>query len=176
MIKVRHTLQLFILTLFIVSCSPFRVVSDYDKNVDFSQYKSYKISNLGELNLNDIDQSRVLEELNRQLALKNIHSSDTPDLKIEIKASHKIVRDNYITPSVNFGSWGRWFGGGIGIGRTFSKEYTSGTLVFDFIDAKTGKLVWQGIGSGLKVDSPKSKQEQIPKMIEKMMKNFPPRK
>ena len=110
MVKIRHTLQLFILTLFIVSCSPFRVVSDYDKNVDFSQYKSYQISNLGELNLNDIDQSRVLGELNRQLALKNIHSSDTPDLKIEIKASHKIVRDNYITPSINFGSWGSWFG------------------------------------------------------------------
>ena len=66
MVKIKHTLQLFILTLFIVSCSPFRVVSDYDKNVDFSQYKSYKISNLGELNLNDIDQSRVVEELNRQ--------------------------------------------------------------------------------------------------------------
>ena len=176
MIKVRHTLRLFILTLFIVSCSPFRVVSDYDKNVDFSQYKGYKISNLGELNLNDIDQSRVLEALTRQLALKNIYSSDTPNLKIEIKASHKIVRDNYITPSVNFGSWGRWFGGGIGIGRTFSKEYTSGTLVFNFIDAKTDKLVWQGIGSGLKVDSPKYKQEQILKMIEKIMKNFPPRK
>ena len=43
MVKIRHTLQLFILTLFIVSCSPFRVVSDYDKNVDFSQYKSYQI-------------------------------------------------------------------------------------------------------------------------------------
>ncbi len=30
---------------------------------------------------------------------------------------------------------------------------------------ETGKLVWQGVGSGINVDSPKSKQKQIPAIV-----------
>lgn len=159
----------------LASCSPFKVVSDYDRNADFSHYKTYTLR-LDELNLNDIDESRVTGELQRQLALKNILPADSADLVISIKASHKTVRNNYITPSIHLGSWGRWLGGGVSLGRTISNEYNQGTLIFDFIDTKTGKLIWQSTGSGIKVDSPESKQKQIPEIITEMLKNFPPKK
>lgn len=171
----KHFFQLMAAVLVMLSCSPFKVVSDYDKNIDFSQYKTYTL-NLKELELNDIDESRVTSELQKQLALKNILPSQNSDLVINVRASHKRIRNNYVTPSVSFGSWGRWFGGGIGIGRMISNEYNQGSLIFDFVDAKTGKLVWQGMGSGIRVDSPKSKQQQIPNIIAEMLKNFPPRK
>jgi hypothetical protein len=47
-------------------------------------------------------------------------------------------------------------------------------LIIDIVDAKTGKLVWQGIGSGINVDSPKSKQKQIPAIVAEIMANYPP--
>lgn len=44
----------------------------------------------------------------------------------------------------------------------------------DFVDSRTNKLVWQGIGSGLNVDSPKTKAKQIPNMVAEVLKNYPP--
>lgn len=175
MSKIKHLVQFIGVIILIISCSPFKVVSDYDKNKDFSQYKTYSLR-LDELGLNDIDESRVTGELKRQLALKNILPADDADLIISVKATHKLIRNNYVTPSIHFGSWGRWFGGGMGVSRSVSNEYNQGTLIFDFIDAKTGKLVWQGKGSGIRVDSPKSKQDQIPNIIERILKDYPPKR
>lgn len=42
------------------------------------------------------------------------------------------------------------------------------------IDAQTQKLVWQGIGSGISVDRPKTKEKQIPQIMEEIMANYPP--
>ena len=64
----------------------------------------------------------------------------------------------------------------MGLGRTYTNEYNQGGLVFNFMDVKTGKLVWQGKGSGINVDSPKSKQKQIPEIIAEILKNYPPKK
>ena len=151
----------------IASCSPFRVVSDYDPKANFSEYKTYSV-NLEELKLNDIDQRRVKDELSQ--------SNEAADLVIQVKANHKLVRDTYVTPNVYLGGWGSWLGWGMGIGRTYTNEYNQGGLVFNFMDAKTGKLVWQGKGNGINVDSPKSKQKQIPEIIAEILKNYPPKK
>jgi hypothetical protein len=46
----------------------------------------------------------------------------------------------------------------------------------DLVDAKSNKLVWQGIGSGISVDSPRAKQRQIPEIMAEIMKNYPPQR
>lgn len=171
----KHLFQLIGVFIVMLSCSPFKVASDYDKNVDFTQYKTYSFR-LDDLKMNDIDQSRVLTELEKQLAQKGLTKSEIADLAISIKASHERVRNNYVTPSVHLGGWGRWIGWGIGMSRGFSTEQNRGNLLFDFIDTKTGKLVWQGTGGGINVDNLKSKDEQIPKIIAEMLKNYPPKK
>ena len=58
--------------------------------------------------------------------------------------------------------------------RTWTSEYNRGSLVIDIVDAKTNKLVWQGVGSGINVDSPKSKQNKSPAIVTEMMANYPP--
>jgi hypothetical protein len=60
--------------------------------------------------------------------------------------------------------------------RTWTSNYNEGALIVDLIDSKTNKLVWQGIGSGISVDSPKSKQRQIPEIMAEIMKNYPPQR
>ncbi|WP_262483484.1 DUF4136 domain-containing protein [Chryseobacterium sp. P1-3] len=60
--------------------------------------------------------------------------------------------------------------------RTWTSNYNEGALVVDLIDAKTNKLVWQGIGSGISVDSPRAKQRQIPEIMAEIMKNYPPQR
>jgi len=163
-------------SLGVTSCSPFNVKSDYAATANFTNYKTYLLRT-DDLKLNDIDKDRVLNELSKQLQAKTLTSAQNPDLIINVKASHKKVQDVTTSYGGGFG-WGRpWgWGGGFGMGNTWTNNYNSGTIVVDIVDAKTQKLVWQGIGSGLSVDSPKSKQRQIPEIVAEIMKNYPPQK
>lgn len=163
-------------SLAVTSCSPFQVKSDYSATANFANYKTYLLRT-DDLKLNDLDKDRVLNELSKQIQAKGLTSSQNPDLIINVKASHKKIQD--VTTSYNAGfGWGRpWgWGGGFGMGNTWTNNYNSGTIVIDIIDAKTQKLVWQGVGSGISVDSPRSKQKQIPQIVADIMANYPPQK
>ncbi|MFC6268849.1 DUF4136 domain-containing protein [Frigoriflavimonas asaccharolytica] len=158
------------------SCSPFNVRTDYAESTNFNMYKTYKLR-VDDLKLNDLDQDRVLNEVSKQLQMKGLTVSDTPDLIVNVKANHKKITD--INQGGNFGGgfgWGGSFGWGMGMQRTWSSNYNQGALILDLIDARTQKLVWQGVGSGISVDAPKAKQKQIPAIIEKIMLNFPPKR
>jgi hypothetical protein len=170
----KYVLMLMMASLLIVSCSPYKITSDYDQNTSFSQYKTFALK-VDDLKLNDIDQSRVINEITKQMNAKGFQQSENPDFLINLKASHKRIQDiQQSYPYYGGFGWGGPWGWGFGMNRTWAYEYNQGTLIFDMIDAKTNKLVWQGIGAGINVDSPKSKQKQIPEIIAEILKNYPP--
>jgi len=161
-------------TMGLTSCSPFNVRSDYADTANFTTYKTYKLR-VDDLKLNDIDKDRVLNELSRQLQSKGLQSGENPDLIINVKANHKKVTDiNTTNPYGGMWGWGGSFGWGIGMNRTWTSNYNEGAIIVDMVDAKSNKLVWQGIGSGISVDRPKAKQKQIPEIMAEIMKNYPP--
>lgn len=167
---------LAIATLGLTSCSPFQVRSDYATTGNFNSYKTYKIR-IDDLKLNDIDKDRVLNELSRQLQTRGLSSGENPDLIVNVKANHKKITDiNTMNPGMGMWGWGGPFGWGLGMNRTWTSNYNEGALIIDLIDTKTNKLVWQGIGSGISVDSPRAKQRQIPQILEEIMKNYPPQR
>ena len=171
----KYLFLVLIATLGLSSCSPFQVRSDYAETANFTTYKTYKLR-IDDLKLNDIDKDRVLNELSKQLQSKGLSSGENPDLIINVKANHKKVTD--IQTSRPMGLWG--FGGpwgwGFGGGTTWSSNYNQGGLTIDLVDAKTQKLVWQGIGNGISVDAPRTKQKQIPEIVAEIMANYPPKK
>lgn len=162
-------------TLALSSCSPFQVRSDYAETANFNTYRTYKLR-INDLKLNDIDKDRVLNELSKQLKSKGLTVSETPDVIVNVKAQHKKVTD--IQSSPGMWGWGMgWpWGWGMGMNRTWSHNYNQGGLVIDMVDSKTNKLVWQGIGDGISVDSPRSKQKQIPNIVAEIMATYPPKK
>lgn len=162
-------------TLGLTSCSPFQVKSDYAETANFNSYRSYKLR-IDDLKLNDIDKDRVLNEVSKQLKMKGLMVSDNPDLLVNVKANHKKVQDIQGSRPYGMYGWGRPFGWGVGMSRTWTQNYNQGALILDLIDAKTQKLVWQGVGSGISVDSPKSKQKQIPEIVAEIMSNYPPQR
>ncbi len=159
--------------LLITSCSPFRVRTDYSETANFTAFKTYQFR-VDDLKLNDLDKDRVLNEVAKNLQSKGLSASQNPDLIVNLKASHKRVHDVTIEPSFGMYSWGRPFGWGIGMSRAWTSDYNQGELQIDIIDAKTNKLVWQGIGNGINVDSSKAKQKQIPEIVAEIMANYPP--
>ena len=171
----KYIFLLLAASLGLSSCSPFQVRSDYADTANFTTYKTYKLR-IDDLKLNDIDKDRVLNELSRQLQSKGLTSGENPDLIVNVKANHKKVTDINSTSPYGMYGWGGGFGWGIGMNRTWTSNYNEGALIVDIIDSKDNKLVWQGIGSGISVDSPKSKQKQIPQILEEIMANYPPQK
>lgn len=160
-------------TLGLTSCSPFQVRSDYAETANFNEYKTYKLR-IDDLKLNDIDKDRVLNELSKQLQAKGLSVADNPDLIVNVKASHKKVKDIQSSNPYGMYGWGEPYGWGFGGSYTWTSNYNTGSLVIDLVDAKTQKLVWQGIGDGISVDSPKAKQKQIPEIVTDIMAKYPP--
>ena len=162
-------------TLGLTSCSPFQVRSDYAETANFNGYHTYKLR-VDDLKLNDIDKDRVLNEISKQLQAKGLSVADNPDLIINVKANHKKVTDVESYRPYGMWGWGGPWGWGFGAGRTWTNNYNEGGLVIDMIDAQTQKLVWQGIGTGISVDSPRAKQTQIPDIVADILANYPPQK
>ena len=162
-------------TLGLTSCSPFQVRSDYAETANFNTYKTYKLR-VDDLKLNDIDKDRVLNEVSKQLQAKGLSVGENPDLIVNVKAQHKKITDVQRDRPFGMYGWGGPLGWGVGMSRTWASNYNQGALILDLIDARTQKLVWQGIGEGISVDSPKAKQKQIPEIVAEIMANYPPQR
>jgi Domain of unknown function (DUF4136) len=166
--------------LSMAACSPFKVVADYDQMVNFQQYKTYQIhqESFAKLNLNDFDKSRVLNAFHQEMKAKGFQESATPDMLVQLDANNKTIRDVNTTnvSPWGYGGFGRFggFGFGMGSSRTWTEEYLQGSLVFNFVDAKSQKLIWQGVGSGISVENPQAKVHEIPALIKDVLAQYPP--
>jgi len=66
----------------------------------------------------------------------------------------------------------------VGGGKSKAREKTEGTLVMDFVDAKTKSLLWRATVTDA-VDpsaTPEQKQKKIDEVIAAMLTQFPPKK
>lgn len=168
-----------VLLLFILgSCSSVRVNSDYDKNVDFSQYKSYAFHKTGidKVEISDLDKKRILRAIETELTKKGMTKSETPDLLVNIFTKE---REKVDVTQYNAG-WGYGWGYGwnpyLWGGQTYVSTSTEGTLFIDLIDAKKKELVWQGQGSGYLTQEREKKEERINEFVAKILAQFPPSK
>ena len=164
--------------LFILgSCSSVRVNSDYDKSVDFSQYKTYAFHKQGidKVQISEFDKKRILHAIDAELSKKGMTKSENPDLLINIltKERERIDVDQY-----NAG-WGYGWGFGwnpyLWGGRTYISSTTEGTLYIDLIDAKKKELVWEGEGVGYLTEDRSKKESRINEFVAKILAQFPPK-
>lgn len=179
-----YTSVLLVLILF--SCSTVDVYSDYDKNTDFSNYKTYAFYKKGidKVEISDLDKRRILRAIEHELKAKGMVVSDNPDVLINIftKSQEKI---NVYNNSYNgwypwyygYGyGYGGYYGPGYGFGYMNVSTSTEGTLFIDLIDARKKELAWQGIGTGLlsyEKDINK-KEAKINEFVSKIMMAYPP--
>ncbi len=165
--------------LFLSSCSSVHTNTDYDKNVDFSQYKTFSFyqKGLDSLKLNDLDKSRVTNSIIYNLEQKGLKMVPSGDLLVNITVSYKDRTDINQTYSPGYGGYGGYGGWGYGnYPRTYSRSYTEGRMLVDLVDKNRNKLVWQGYVSGMDLDQIRNKDQMIPKTIDKLFYNFPPKR
>ena len=168
-IKILPLLLLFA----VASCSSIRVYSDYDKKIDFAQYKTYAYykNGIDKAEVSDLDKKRILRAIDEVMATKGFTKSDTPDMLISINAkSEQNVNVNQYNSGWGFGwGWGPFWGGT----NTVSTS-TDGILTIDLIDAKQKELIWQGEGTGYLTKNVDKKDENVKEFVTQILAQYPP--
>ena len=85
----------------LTSCNSIRVSSDYNEEINFTEFKTYAFSKSGidKVEINDIDKKRILRAIDVELYNKGYRkSSIEPDFLINFftKTNKKIVEKNRI--------------------------------------------------------------------------------
>lgn len=172
-----------VLLMFVSACSSVNVYADYDKETDFSEFKTYAFYKKGidKVEISDLDKKRILRAVEKELKLKGLVPSENPDLLVNIFTKSREKIDVY---NNNYYGWYPWYygygygfyGPGYGFGYTNVTSSTEGTLFIDLIDARKKELSWQGIGVGLlsyhkNVDK---KEARINEFVTHIMTQYPP--
>jgi len=165
-----------LLVVVLTSCSSVKVYDDYDKSVDFTQYKFYAFqkSGIDKVEISDLDKKRILRAIDTQMALKGFAKSATPDLLINIFTKEREqVEVNEFNAGWGYG-WGWGWNPHMWGGNTSVSSYVEGTLYIDLIDARKRELVWQGQGVGVLSQEREKKEKQINEFVEKILAQYPP--
>jgi hypothetical protein len=166
-----------LLLLFIVaSCDTVKVYSDYDKSVDFKQYKTFAFmkSGIDKVEISDLDKKRILNAIDQQLQAKGLTKSENPDLLVNIfTKSREEISVNQFNAGYGYG-WGWGWNPYMYGGQTYVSSSTEGTLYIDLIDAKKKELIWQGEGTGTLSKDMDRKDEIVNNIVTQILAQYPP--
>ncbi|WP_299218530.1 DUF4136 domain-containing protein [uncultured Aquimarina sp.] len=170
-----YSLLSLILIITLSSCSSVRVASDYDKQANFSSYKSYAFFKPGidKAEISDLDKKRILRAIETDMAAKGFIKSENPDVLVSIFTKTK---ENINIYQNNFGfgygwGWNPWFWGA---GQNTVSRTTEGTLYIDLVDASKKELIWQGMGTAALTEKVDKKQEKMNQIVAAILEKYPP--
>lgn len=159
---------LFIISLFLmIGCAgTTSVISDYDRDADFSQYRTFywtdefQMRNGGEndnepLFYNTLNKKRLKRAIQREMEGRGYTmSSENPDLLVnaQVLVEERNANQN-LYPYYRPYYWGYNY--------TTPRTNKEGDIVIDLIDQKQHQLVWQGYASGVLDTQTKNREEEI---------------
>lgn len=179
----RTTAKVIVAALFLAAgCAPsLRVRTDFDRAVDFRQYRTFALAESRQLSSeaqpseNTLVTDRIDRALKAQLTVKGLSPAPdggSADLEVRYVAAAENKQElesawdgPYVTPY-----YGRY---GYPGDDLWVREFREGTLVIDLVDARTSKLVWRAsiVSEGEGFNTPAF----IRKAIARAFERFPPR-
>jgi len=166
-------------------CSTFHVTSDYNPEIDFSQYGTYywlpapdpTDKTKGAQNDGLLNQriERAVDAVLSQKGMRRVENRADASLlvteHINVKQKLRVNTTNY---GYGYGRWGYW--GGPGYTDTTVHQYQQGTLILDLIDAKNKELVWRGSAQSPLRDmkTPEEREKRVRAAVEAILAKYPP--
>jgi hypothetical protein len=169
------------------SCAPLIYVSqDYDRHADFSAFKTFAWmprpekmprSARAALESNPILNKRIEDITGQILGDKGLTvSTENPDLLINFYVG--------FNDRIDISSWGYFYGPfwgyyWPGLGPMDAYSYKEGTLIMDFVDAKTKEMVWRGVAEEdlFTYDRVASiSDKDLWRILTKMLAQYPPQR
>jgi hypothetical protein len=164
-----------------------KVSVEYDHQVDFSKYKTYRWGkNKGELP-DASDDAHIKQKLDAMLQARDLNKVATrqSDVVVTYQATvkqHEREIDTYEDDDdIGFGTgWGMGWGWGWGdmdpvYPVTELTQIQEGDLLVDILDPATKSIVFRGYARGAFHSDPVKEDQLMSKALEKMFKNFPPK-
>ena len=158
---------------------------DFDKDQDFSKYKTYKwVPIKGADQPDDLTAKQITGSIDEVLGKKGLTKtdSDTADLYIGYQTAIGSEKQ-YTSYNTGWGygpGWGGgWYGYGGGMSTTTYGSTSTvyvGQLDLSMYDSAQKELVWRGVATKTLDPNakPDKKQKNINKAAEKLLKNYPP--
>ncbi|THD69904.1 DUF4136 domain-containing protein [Robertkochia marina] len=174
--KCLKVLIVFLLT----SCSSVQVVYDYDKEEDYSKYKTYAFYSPMETRLGELDTRRALRAIDQVLQANGFEKAEKvedADFFVNIKSEMFQEVPANSTVSIGAGGTGNSMGGAISVGVPASGNPVVKRMIFlDLVNVKQDALFWQA-RCEVKYEeslSSEKRDEKMYKIIEKAFSEFPP--
>lgn len=180
----RNTLKFLVavtVTCVFIGCAAVTVTSDYDHAANFANYKTYALTPPHHSSMmSPTSEAALRDALRTELASRGLREASAQ------KADLDIVRHVFVQEKVSaqqwsdwgyrgswpysFGSYGMW--NGAPVTYTDISVYGEGTLILDFVDAHTKKLVYRGVGKAV-VGGPESNAGKIREAVAKIVAAYP---
>lgn len=167
--------------IFTASCSSVSVSADYDKNINFTSYKTYAFFKEGidNVQLNELDTKRILNAIDQEMTAKGFTKADkNPQILVNIftKSQQQVnvtSNNDYFYSRWGYYGWG--YAPYAGPSTTVSTSI-EGKLYIDFIDTAKKALIWQGVGTGYinNNNTPEKKEAKIQDFVQKILSKYPP--
>ena len=169
------------LVVLTISCSPITSVSyDYDRKADLAGLRTYDwlpIPTEAEETVGLMIE-RIKKTVNTHLEAKGLRiKKERPDFLVATyfgqKDKLRIISGGY--PYAPYRGYyyhdGPYYWGGVD-----SYYYQQGTLILDFVDARSRKLIWRGTAKASlgKEQTPEKLDKVVSEAVEKILMNFPP--
>jgi hypothetical protein len=163
--------------------SKLKVTSDYDKAIDFNQYRTFSLHLVPEpekQSISQLNRDRIYNAVKNEMQKKNFKESASPDMMVHVAA---IVKNKQsVSSNTNYYGYGGYYrpygwggAGGMSSGYTTYnvEDYKEGSIIIDIVDAKTEKLIWEGVGNK-EIDTPKDPDAAIQNAVATIMASYPP--
>lgn len=164
-----------------------KVAVDFDKDTDFTKYKTYAFVE-GTSSPETLTNQRIERAIETQLASKGLTKvASNADLMV---VYHVALSKQTQLNTTNLGGWGwgpgwsrgwgwGWGGGGWGgLGGdaiTQVQEIPVGTLIIDIGDSGSKRYIWRGTVTRTLSSNPAKIAKDIDQDVRKMFEKFPPR-
>jgi hypothetical protein len=167
----------------LAACSTVSVTTDYDRSAPFGKYKTYSLApaKQGQA-LSPTSEAALRDALRSELGARGITEA------AQGKGDLAVVRHAFLQDKVSvqqFTDWGYGYNGGwpygygyygfwSGVPRTYVDvtQYTQGTIILDFVDTQSKKLVFRGTGTAI-VGGPESNAGKIREAVKKTVAALP---
>ena len=152
------------------------VTYNFDRDTDFSKFKSYKWVDIKSVQQVDYLTAREIAfVIDAELAKKGLLKTDSDYADLYIGYQTALSRQ---TPWMAYhDGWGYGPGWGGGLATLSEASIHAGQLDLDMYATKEKKLVWRGAVSNaveIKLNLDRS-EKKIQKSVEKLLKNYPPK-
>lgn len=180
--KTKFSIFLLSFLIFCISCSSTKVHFDYDRQEDFSQFRTYKFIPVPEelsADVNPMVIRRIEEAIALALGDKGFNRTEaSPDflVAIHLESKDKFNVQNwgytYAPYDLYYRGAGYWGSGGITV-----QQYQQGTLIIDVVKTADRELVWRGVGTKALSPNPTPKtiDRNVNLVVSKIMQSFPPK-